>query len=56
VLSLSSIGVIQVLLEKRKIQCACLGTVFTMPISDVTLIKNLLMAGMAITLLVLAHW
>lgn len=51
VMSLSSVGVIQSLLRKRKIECACLGTVFELPMSKVTLIEDLLMVAMAIAML-----
>jgi hypothetical protein len=43
----SSIGVIQSVLDKRKIRCACLGAVFNLPMSTVTIIENLLMVVMA---------
>jgi hypothetical protein len=43
----SSIGVIKSVLAKRKIRCACLGTVFNLPMSTVTIVEDLLMAGMA---------
>src|SRR5687767_11452234 len=39
----SSIGVIQSVLDKRQIQCACLGTVFNLPMSTVTVVEDLLM-------------
>jgi len=48
VMSVSSIGVIQSLLNKRKIQCACLGTVFNLPMSNITLIEDSLMILMAV--------
>jgi YHS domain-containing protein len=44
----SSIGVIESLLKKNKIQCACLGTVFNLPMSTITVVEDLLMVGMAI--------
>ena len=44
----SSIGVIQSVLDKRKIKCACLGAVFNLPMSSVTIIEDLLMVAMAI--------
>lgn len=47
VMGFSSIGVIQSVLKKRKIQCACLGAVFNLPMSTVTIIEDLLMVGMA---------
>ena len=47
VMAVSSIGVIQSLLNKRKIRCACLGTVFNLPMSTVTLVEDGLMVAMA---------
>jgi copper chaperone CopZ len=47
VMGFSSIGVIQSVLTKRKIQCACLGAVFNLPMSTVTIIEDLLMVAMA---------
>jgi copper chaperone CopZ len=47
VMGFSSIGVIQSVLDKRKIRCACLGAVFNLPMSTVTIIENLLMVVMA---------
>lgn len=51
VMGVSCIGVIQSLLAKRKIQCACLGTVFNLPMSKITLIEDLLMVVMAAVML-----
>jgi copper chaperone CopZ len=47
VMGVSSIGVIQSLVNKRKIRCACLGTVFNLPMSTVTLVEDGLMIAMA---------
>lgn len=47
VMSVSSVGVIQSLLNKRKIRCACLGTIFNLPMSTVTLVEDGLMVAMA---------
>ena len=47
VMSVSSIGVIQSVLQKRQIRCACLGTVFNLPMSTVTLVEDGLMIAMA---------
>ena len=48
VLSLvGAVGVVQATLSKQTIQCACLGTVFKLPMSVVTVIENLGMAAMA---------
>ena len=51
VMSVSSIGVIQSLLAKRTIRCACLGTVFNLPMSTVTLVEDTLMVAMAAAML-----
>jgi hypothetical protein len=51
VMALSTVGVVQSLLAKQKIRCACLGTVFNLPMSVVTLTEDLLMAGMAAIML-----
>jgi copper chaperone CopZ len=48
----SSIGVVQAVLKKSQIQCACLGTIFKLPMTYVTLFEDLLMAGMAVLALV----
>lgn len=47
VMGVSTIGVIESLRTKRKFQCACLGAVFNLPMSTITLIEDLLMVGMA---------
>jgi hypothetical protein len=47
VMGVSSIGVIQSLVNKQKIRCACLGTVFNLPMSTVTLVEDGLMIAMA---------
>jgi hypothetical protein len=51
-MGISSIGVIKSVLNKRKIQCACLGAVFNLPMSTVTIIEDLLMVAMAATTLI----
>lgn len=53
IMGFSSIGVIQSVIDKRKIRCACLGTVFNLPMSTVTIIEDLLMVGMAVLMLIL---
>lgn len=47
IMGFSSIGVINSLLKKQKFQCACLGTVLKVPLSNVTLIEDLTMVVMA---------
>lgn len=53
IMGFSTIGVIQSVVDKRKIRCACLGTVFNLPMSTVTIIEDLLMVGMAILMLII---
>lgn len=52
VLGVSSIGVIKSNLNKQKIKCACLGDVFNLPMSTVTIIEDLAMVGMAALMLI----
>jgi cation transport ATPase len=47
VMSISIIGVLQTVFNKRKIQCACLGAVFNLPMSTITIIEDALMIGMS---------
>lgn len=53
VMSVSLVGVVKALLAGRKIRCACLGTVFNLPMSKITLIEDGLMVAMAAAMLVL---
>jgi copper chaperone CopZ len=54
VLSLvGAVGVIQANRSKQTIECACLGTVFKLPMSIVTIIENLGMAVMAAWMLLI---
>ncbi len=53
VMGVSSIGVIQSLIAKKKIQCACLGTVFNLPMSNITLIEDFLMVAMAAAMIIM---
>lgn len=52
VMAVSLIGVLKAVLSKQTIRCACLGTVFQLPMSTVTIIEDGLMLGMAIAMLV----
>ncbi len=47
VMAVSLIGVVQSLLNKRKIKCACLGDVFNLPMSTITIIEDGLMIVMS---------
>lgn len=47
IMGFSAIGVIRAVLGKTNIQCACLGTVFKLPMSTVTIIEDVGMVFMA---------
>lgn len=47
VMGFSSLGVINSLLKKQKFQCACLGTLLKVPLSNITLIEDLTMVVLA---------
>ncbi|MEX1192463.1 MAG: cation transporter [Brumimicrobium sp.] len=53
VMSISIIGVLQTVLKKNTIKCACLGDVFNLPMSTVTIIEDGLMIAMSAAMLVL---
>ncbi len=51
IMGFSSIGVIRNMLSPKQVQCACLGTVFKLPLGNVTLVEDLLMVLMAAAML-----
>ena len=51
IMGFGALGVIQSVVDKRKIKCACLGTIFNLPMSTVTIIENSLMVLIGIILL-----
>ena len=53
VMAVSLIGVLQSVLNKKKIQCACLGAVFNLPMSTVTIIEDGLMIAMSVGMLLM---
>lgn len=53
VMSISIIGVFQTVLNKKSIRCACLGDVFNLPMSTVTIIEDGLMIIMSLGMLVM---
>lgn len=53
VMSISIIGVLQSVFNKKKISCACLGAVFNLPMSTLTIIEDLLMIVMSAAMLIL---
>ena len=52
VMSVSIIGVLQSILNKRKIRCACLGAVFNLPMSTITIIEDALMIAMSLLMVI----
>lgn len=52
VMSVSIIGVLQTVLNKKTIKCACLGDVFNLPMSTVTIIEDGLMILMSLGMLI----
>lgn len=50
---IGSLGVAKALVEKRTIQCACLGTALKLPMTKVTLVEDISMGIMAIIMLVI---
>ncbi len=52
ILGITTIGVTKTLLDKKSIQCACLGTALKLPMTEATFIENSIMLVMAISLLI----
>lgn len=52
VMTVSIVGVLQSVFNKRKIKCACLGDVFNLPMSTITIIEDALMIGMSALMLI----
>ena len=48
VMGVSIIGVIRSVAGRRPIRCACLGAVFNLPMSTITIIEDGLMIGMSV--------
>jgi hypothetical protein len=46
-MGVSIIGVLQSVLNKRAIRCACLGAIFNLPMSTVTIVEDGLMIAMS---------
>jgi copper chaperone CopZ len=49
---IGTIGAVQAKMNKQTIQCACLGTVFQLPMSVLTVVENVGMAAMAAMMLI----
>jgi len=50
---LGAVGVLNALTKEQAIRCACLGTALNLPMTTITLVEDLGMAGMAAVMLVL---
>jgi copper chaperone CopZ len=53
VMTVSLVGVLQSVLNKQKVRCACLGAVFNSPMSTVTIIEDGLMIVMSLLMFIL---
>ena len=53
VMGFSAIGVVRAVVSKTQIQCACLGTVFKLPMSTVTIVEDVGMVAMAVAMLLM---
>ena len=53
VMGFSAIGVVKAVASRTQIQCACLGTVFKLPMSTVTIVEDVGMVAMAVVMLTL---
>ena len=51
IMTVSILGVLESVLNKKKIQCACLGAVFNLPMSTVTIVEDALMIAMSAVML-----
>ena len=54
IMTVSIIGVLKSVLNKKEIKCACLGDVFNLPMSTVTIIEDGLMIIMSLIMLVIS--
>lgn len=52
-MAVSGIGVVASMLKRRRVQCACLGTMIKVPLGTVTLVEDFGMALMGLALLAL---
>ena len=52
VLTITTFGVVKALFNKKEIECACLGTSMKLPMTEATLLENIVMISMALFLLI----
>lgn len=55
IMGASLIGVLKAVFSRQSIRCACLGTVFNLPMSTVTIVEDAFMLGMALLALMIPH-
>lgn len=53
VMALGTVGVVRTMIQGQTVQCACLGTMFSLPVSTATLIENVGMGLMAAAMLMM---
>ena len=51
ILLVTTLGVTKTLLSKKTVQCACLGTHLKLPMTEATLIENIIMLSMSIIMI-----
>ena len=51
IMTLGSIGILKNLFSKKPVQCACLGTKINLPLTNVTLLEDVIMSLMSLQLL-----
>ena len=58
ILGATTLGVLNNLIQKRSVQCACMGTAIKLPLTKATLVENFIMLGMALWMLftILLSW
>ena len=58
ILGATTLGVLNNLIQKRSVQCACMGTAIKLPLTKATLVENFIMLGMAswMLLTILLSW
>ena len=56
ILGITTFGVTKTLLDKKSIQCACLGTALKLPMTKATFIENSIMIIMAIIMLIKTYY
>jgi len=58
ILGATTLGVLNNLIQKRSVQCACMGTAIKLPLTKATLVENFIMLGMASWMLftILLSW